>query len=145
MEVKQIIDVITVKEVKQILIVRKDLNMRKGKIAAQCAHASLAVLLNGSAFSQNQENKKLVDVKLVIDEATKEWLDRSFAKICLYVNSEHELCELKHAADQAGIKNYLIVDSGKTEFHGVQTKTVLAIGPDFSEKIDKLTGNLPLL
>lgn len=52
---------------------------------------------------------------------------------------------IKGNAEEAGIETHLITDSGKTEFHGVPTNTVVALGPDDSDKIDKITGDLPML
>jgi len=114
--------------IKQVIVVRKDLNMRKGKIGAQVAHGSLAVTL---------EN---LDHPMV-----KEWLAGIFTKICVSCDSLDELTELKKKADDADIINALITDSGKTEFKNVATCTVLAIGPAYAEELDKITGDLKLL
>ena len=81
------------KSIKQIIIIRKDLNMRKGKMIAQGAHASLAVILN------MMKEKRLHDIphgqgvyerRMIYYEgsAIEEWLNNSFTKICLYVESE---------------------------------------------------------
>ncbi len=113
---------------KQVIVVRKDLNMRKGKMAAQVAHGSLGVTL---------ANLEHPDVK--------EWLSGAFTKICVSCETEDELLALEEAADEAGIINCLITDSGKTEFRGVPTNTVLAVGPANRDDIDKITGNLKLL
>ena len=59
--------------------------------------------------------------------------------------SEEELLELHHKALLANIPTVLITDSGKTEFHGVPTITCIAIGPYYSEEIDKITSKLKLL
>ena len=116
------------KQVKQVIVVRKDLNMRKGKMCAQVAHGSLGVTL---------ENLEHPDVK--------EWLSGAFTKICLGCKDEDELLELESFVNAEGIINCLITDSGKTEFHGEPTLTVLAIGPADPESIDKITGHLKLL
>ncbi len=52
---------------------------------------------------------------------------------------------LRDMADMDCLRYALITDAGRTEFHGEPTNTTLAIGPDYSEKIDKITGGLPLL
>ena len=74
------------------------------------------------------------------------WLnvDRS-AKICVGVDSEQELIDIYNKAKAVGIICSLITDAGLTQFNGTPTKTVVAIGPDESEKIDKITGGLKLL
>jgi len=61
------------------------------------------------------------------------------------VNSEAELLDLRDKAKAAGILHAIIQDAGKTEFHGVPTYTVVAIGPVWSDEIDPITGHLPLL
>ena len=75
----------------------------------------------------------------------QQWLDGSFTKITVSVNSEQELLDLQAKAEAAGLLNYLITDNGKTEFHGVPTRTALAIGPARDEDLKPLTGHLPLL
>lgn len=113
---------------KQILVMRKDLNMRKGKLIAQGAHASLAATIH---------NLEHPDVK--------GWLAGRFAKIAVYVNSEAELLELFDRAKGAGLITELITDAGFTEFHNVPTHTCIAIGPAKIEQIDPITKMLPLL
>lgn len=123
---------------KQILVVRKDLNMRKGKIAAQCAHASMAVLLR--QMFDGEDGSRILKSDPRIDP----WLDGAFTKICVSVNSEEELLAVHEAAKKAGILTSLIQDNGTTEFKGIKTNTVVAVGPDRCEKIDLITKHLPL-
>lgn len=122
---------------KQVIVVRKDLNMRKGKIGAQAAHASLSAVL-----SMGTKTKDSVVLKLT--EAAKEWLSSGSKKICVYVNSEEELLAVYEKARATGATCSLITDRGDTEFRGVPTKTCCAIGPGFSSDIDQVTGSLPL-
>ena len=79
----------------------------------------------------------------------KFWMDPEsgyrFKKIVVYVNSEGELMALAHAAQAHKLPWKLITDAGDTEFNGVPTVTCIAIGPDYSDKIDEITGSLPLL
>jgi len=116
---------------KQVIVMRKDLNMRKGKLVAQGAHASMATL--------NQFLDKEMPYEM------KTWLEGKFTKICVYVNSEEELLEIYDKAKKADLICSLIKDSGLTEFHGVPTLTCTAIGPALPEDIDKITGELKLL
>lgn len=115
---------------KQMLIVRKDLKMRKGKIGAQCAHASLS-----SYITHYPRNSDMFDL----------WLSTGSTKICVSIDSEDELIEIYNLAKANGIPATLIIDAGHTEFKGVPTKTVVALGPDYDENINKLTSNLKLL
>jgi PTH2 family peptidyl-tRNA hydrolase len=124
---------------KQVIIVRKDLNMRKGKMVAQGAHASLAAILNQMP---TVDGVKFLDLN---DKRVGPWVTGMFKKICVSVNSEQELLDLHKAAVEAKIINSLIQDSGLTEFGGIPTYTTVAIGPDFEEKIDAITKHLPLL
>ena len=137
-------------DIKQLLIVRKDLNMRKGKIAAQVAHASLKVILDmmSRGLPMWGDEGDRVDLRMLDlsdrPEVT-EWLDGSFTKICVSVDSVQELVDIYNAANEAGLNCSIIEDSGRTEFHGIPTKTVVAIGPNKAEDIDKITGHLKLL
>lgn len=138
-------------EVKQIIVMRKDLNMRKGKMIAQGAHASMGAVLplikdfGASNYTGSAHFSELsVDLQHQL-YYMRAWLERSFAKICVYVNSEQELLDVVGRAQSVGIINCLITDSGRTEFHGVPTLTCAAIGPDSAENLDPITGGLPLL
>jgi PTH2 family peptidyl-tRNA hydrolase len=125
-------------EHKQVIVLRKDLNMRKGKMVAQGAHASLQAILNGSFRSGE-------NLLIPLDARNEPWLCGRFKKICVSVNSEAELLELHEGAQQLGLITALIQDAGLTEFAGRQTYTAVAIGPDEESKIDRLTQHLPLL
>ena len=142
---------------KQVIVIRKDLTMRRGKQIAQAAHASMKVILDmmiydlGKVFPGEYEfedsdiNYANMTLEMRRGSALHEWLNGSFAKICVYVNSEEELLEIYQKAKDAEIPTALITDSGKTEFKGVATNTVVAVGPDWSENIDPITGHLKLL
>lgn len=133
-------------KVKQVIVVRKDLNMRKGKIAAQVAHASMGVFF-GMMEPHHSEVVSQYILTVGRDSPLDLWLDHreAFAKIVVYCNSEQELLELVPKAFEARLPYYLVTDKGLTEFHGVPTPTCIAIGPHWSEEIDKITGELKLL
>lgn len=123
--------------IKQVIIIRKDLKMRRGKEIAQGSHASMAFLsILFQDFIRGAEIK--------ITDEMKEWLTGFFAKVCLQVDSEAEIVELHQKALMYKLESHLITDSGFTEFHNVPTITALAIGPNRSEEIDKITGHLKL-
>lgn len=132
---------------KQIIVMRKDLNMRKGKIAAQAAHASMAALLSHGwrAGTDVPGGTLYFHLPLANQPAVKEWLGGAFTKICVYVNSEQELLDVVDAATDAGLICSLITDSGLTEFNGVPTKTCCAVGPAYPSELQPITGHLPLL
>lgn len=122
--------------IKQVIVMRTDTDppMRKGKMVAQGAHASIAFLTRNITQSN----------KLNLSKAEMEWIANGFTKICVRVDSEEDLHKVHAAAKAAGLESHIIKDSGKTEFKEA-TYTCLAIGPDYSSKIDKITGELKLL
>lgn len=128
--------------VKQVIVIRKDLKCRRGKEIAQGSHASVAWLTNRLRLNRNHEDGYHVEGKL--SRAEWEWVQGNFRKICCIVNSEAELLELCDAAKEAGLVYELIEDTGLTEFHGVPTFTAAAFGPDYDENLDPVTGHLVL-
>lgn len=128
--------------VKQIIAVRKDLNMRKGKMIAQGAHASMKFLLDLSAVSEDGDFRTTL---LPNGEDFLEWVESGTAKIAVGVTSEEELLDLYKQAKDANLPAYLVRDAGRTEFHGEPTYTAVAIGPAKAEALDPITGNLKLL
>lgn len=122
--------------IKQVIVVRKDLNMRRGKEVAQGSHASMAFLTR-RLLEHGTKNVELT-------QQIWSWMSEGITKVCLRVNSEKELMEIHQAAVAAGLESHVVVDAGKTEFNGVPTKTCLAIGPDIDTLIDAITGHLKL-
>ena len=111
---------------KMIIVVRKDLKMRRGKEIAQACHGAIDCV----AMSE----------KSVLDDWTKNHHKR---KICLQVDSEAELWAVYKAAQEAGLVSSLVEDLGLTEFDGL-TKTALVLGPANEEKLNSVTGALKL-
>ncbi|MBN2094975.1 MAG: peptidyl-tRNA hydrolase [Candidatus Aenigmarchaeota archaeon] len=111
---------------KQAILVRTDLKMGKGKIAAQASHASLA------AYEK-------VDSRI-----KRKWKAQGCKKIVLKVNGEKELLAFRRMAGERGLPNELIMDAGLTQIPS-STITCLGIGPAEEERVDKLVGNLKLL
>ena len=126
------------RRIKQVICMRHDLKMRRGKQIAQGAHASMSFICRRLQAGGSVSLGDFSDVE-------RAWLTGSFAKVCCRVNSEEELLAIRDKAAEAGLEVHVITDSGKTEFHGVLTNTCLAIGPDVAEKIDEITGHLELL
>jgi peptidyl-tRNA hydrolase, PTH2 family len=113
---------------------RRDLGMRRGKEIAQGAHASIMWL-----------SHRIRRPCHTFTEAERLWLDGPFTKVCVRVDSEEELLGVVRAAREAGVTVHLCVDAGRIEFHGVPTPTCCAVGPDFPDRIDPITGHLKLL
>ncbi|OED38982.1 aminoacyl-tRNA hydrolase [Chromatiales bacterium (ex Bugula neritina AB1)] len=120
---------------KQVILVRKDLKMRRGKEIAQGSHASMEFLVSSL---RNSDQPQITE----LDADTIRWINKGMPKICLRVNSEAQLLELHEAAREQGLKSQLIKDSGRTEFGGVPTYTACAIGPNLACLIDRITGEL---
>jgi PTH2 family peptidyl-tRNA hydrolase len=125
--------------IKQVIIIRKDLHMRSGKIASQSAHASMKV------FFDRMRKIGPDNYQTGFTEDMESWFNGSFTKICVYVESEEEILELEKLANNANLPNAVITDNGWTEFHGVPTITCMAIGPTKSSLIDPITRELPLM
>jgi peptidyl-tRNA hydrolase, PTH2 family len=125
-------------DVKQVIVIRRDLNMRRGKEIAQGSHASSAWLAEivGAQLAGTEAPP--------IDEAAVVWLTTSHRKITLQIRGEDEPVALHEKACALGIRSHLITDSGRTEFDGVPTRTALALGPALSSLIDQVTGDLPI-
>ena len=111
---------------KQVILVRIDLKLPKGKMAAQCSHAAVEAALNSG--------------KLKVDA----WRKQGAKKVVLKVKDDKELFKYKQLANDAGLKTALITDAGRTVI-APGTKTCLAIGPDDEEKIDSITGKLKMV
>lgn len=134
--------------VKQVIIVRSDLGMSPGKIAAQVSHASLGAVLNSMKKSEiedyiNGEKNYYYELQFKNGEIWDHWLNGVFTKITLKVESEEELLDLYNQVKDTNIPHSLITDAGFTEIES-GSKTCLAIGPYFNDDINKITGKLKL-
>lgn len=103
--------------------------MRKGKMVAQGAHASLGAYLVADKFHQADANI---------------WMQTGHTKICVGVESEQELHDIHMKAIELELPTFLVRDVGFTEFK-TPTFTAVAIGPASTDEIDKITGGLKLL
>ena len=129
---------------KQVIVVRKDLNMRKGKMIAQGAHASMKVFFDRmKQISFGNGGGGNYAINLTSEMA--EWMAGKFTKICVSVDSEQELLDIYNKAVANKLPSSLIKDAGLTEFGGVPTLTCCAIGPADAIKVDEITGKLTLL
>ena len=126
---------------KQVIVIRRDLRMRRGKEIAQGAHASMAWLRQRIMPHLTPAGRA---DQVRFSEAERVWLDRSMRKVTVKVASEQELLDVYDKALAAGLVVELITDRGLTEFGGVPTRTCLAIGPDYDDLIDPVTGDLEL-
>ncbi len=112
--------------IKQVIILRKDLDMSTGKKCVQACHACLG------SYERTSE------------AILKAWRGEGQKKVTLVVDSRNELIKLKNKAKELGVSYFLVKDAGLTELES-GTITALAIGPDKEDKVDKITGSLGLL
>jgi PTH2 family peptidyl-tRNA hydrolase len=114
---------------KQVIVFYSDLKLSKGKTAVQAGHAAV------SAAEEARKHRR---------KWWEDWIDEGQRKVAVKVRTEKELLELEKQAREFALPLALIVDRGLTEIPP-NTITCLGIGPAPSEKVDKLTGRLPLL
>lgn len=112
---------------KLVLVIRTDLKMGKGKVAAQCAHAAVAAYKSATKY------------KTVLTA----WEECGQAKITVKVDSEKALHEVARNARAIGLLTNLIQDAGHTQVPS-GSRTVCAIGPGPAGMIDQVTGHLKL-
>ena len=110
---------------KQAIVVRTDIGMGEGKLAAQVAHASL------SAYQDAGKR------------ARKKWQGEGQKKVVLKGDSEGQLFELADKADKEGLPYAVVRDAGHTQLDP-GTVTALAVGPARDDAVDRVTGDLPL-
>ena len=129
------------KQVKQVIVIRTDLKntkgdkVRTGKLIAQACHASVGFLT---------QRLKDQGKGAIFSEVEWEWISGIYTKVCVKINNEEELVKIHLNANLHGIYSHLIIDKGLTEFGGIPTMTCCGIGPDYSDKIDEITGHLDL-
>jgi PTH2 family peptidyl-tRNA hydrolase len=126
---------------KQVIVIRRDLKMRRGKEIAQGAHASMAWLRQRVMPHLTPAGRA---GQVQISEAERAWLELSMRKVTVKVGSETELLDVYDKALAAGLVVHMITDRGLTEFGGIPTRTCLAVGPDYDDLIDPVTGDLEL-
>jgi PTH2 family peptidyl-tRNA hydrolase len=116
-------------EFKQVIAVRRDLDMGKGKIAVQVAHA---------AVSAAEEARKKCNAWW------EGWLKEGQCKVAVRVDSEEEILQLERKSRELRLPSALVTDRGLTQVEP-GTITCVGIGPAPSSVIDNLTGGLSLL
>ncbi|KAL7908115.1 peptidyl-tRNA hydrolase PTH2 domain-containing protein [Trichoderma velutinum] len=121
-------------ECKLVLVVRTDLGMTKGKIAAQCSHATLACYKALARADPASAERKVL----------ARWERFGQAKIALQIKGQAEMLELRGKARAMGLTAEVIQDAGRTQIEA-GSMTVLGVGPGPKSLVDKVTGELKLL
>lgn len=124
---------------KQVIVMRRDLNMRKGKFASQAAHVAMMFI------TRNNISENPLKLQTELTPAEADWFQNSFTKIVVGCDSQEELESLVQDAKAENIEVHVCIDNGTTEFHGVKTMTCAAFGPEEEEILNKITGHLKLL
>lgn len=131
---------------KQVIVIRKDLNMPAGKLAAQVAHASWGMFSQNFEFIKTENGYK-VEIEFnennKFHQASKIWFEERFTKVILYVKSEEKLKEIYNKACKKGLPVCFIEDAGFTVFNE-PTITCIGIGPAFSEDLIGVTDKLQI-
>ena len=117
---------VTKMEYKQVFLARQDLKLPKGKLAVQVAHGAVETAL--------RSDKEII----------KKWKEEGYKKIVMKVENEKEIYKYLQQAKDDGLVTYVVRDAGKTVLP-TGTVTVLAIGPDKEDKIDRITKDLKIM
>ncbi|GAB2228482.1 hypothetical protein Droror1_Dr00022603 [Drosera rotundifolia] len=126
LEVERLADIL--EDFKMVLVVRNDLKMGKGKIAAQCSHATLGLY------------KKLVNRA---PKALNRWEMCGQVKVVLKTETEDDMLVLQEKAKLIQLPTHITIDAGRTQI-APNSRTVMAIlGP--ADMVDDVTGGLKLL
>lgn len=134
---------------KQVIIVRKDLDMSPGKLAAQVSHASMAFLTNmirRSILGEPTLEGNYLSLLKFDKNLYKQWLNGSFTKCVLQAKNKNQLLKAKIMAEELGMKEledfFLIRDECRTELNPEdedgRTLTCIGFKPMDSEIIDKI-------
>ena len=157
-------------DIKQVIVIRKDLNMRKGKMCAMASHASMKVFFDRLVIFKEGEFLTYEKLSHSFTPEMVDWMNGIFKKIVVSCDSEEELLSLYERAKDKRIPSAIIEDNGLTEFScdhckfrnscehykktfttsnskcdKIKVYTAIAIGPDKSEVIDDITKDLKLL
>ncbi len=117
------------KDIKQVIILRKNIGMGTGKLVAQGSHASLM---------------SFIHTEKIYPEIAKKWLAQGETKIVLKVNKIEEFEDLKNKLKRSDIPFQVVKDAGQTQVPP-GTETAIGIGPYYTDEINKITSKLKLL
>eukprot|EP00873_Tetraselmis_striata_P013830 jgi/Tetstr1/434094/TSEL_023238.t1 len=116
---------------KMVLVVRQDLKMGKGKIAAQCCHAAVGVVMD---LCEEPAGYSLM----------MQWEANGATKVAVKAETEAVLLDVERRCGEAGIPSFMVIDAGRTQI-APNSRTVLAVGPAPTALVDSVTGDLKLL
>lgn len=123
------------KNVKQVIVVRKDLKLRKGKLASLAAHAAMQFILD------NNESDRPDELQVKLSQQEVHWIQGSFDKDVLGIDSHDALSDMVLKAELNGVNVYSIFDKSKKPDEGPQL-VCAAFGPDEEDQLAQIIGNL---
>ena len=123
------------KNVKQVIVVRKDLKVRKSKLASLAAHAAMQFILD------NNESDRPDELQVKLSQQEVHWIKGSFDKDVLGVDSQDALSDMVLKAELNGVNVYSIFDKSKKPDEGPQL-VCAAFGPDEEDQLAQIVGSL---
>lgn len=139
------------REVKQFIIVRTDLPMNAGKVAAQASHSCMKVFFDKMTFTPLEdspntpsENNYVGTYSWSVTEEELQWVQGKFTKVTKKVKNENQLLKVYNKAVEAGLNVSLIKDAGLYGLEG-ENYTCIAVGPNYVDRCEPVVGKLQLL
>lgn len=134
------------KEVKQYIIVRTDLPMNTGKVAAQASHASMKVFFDKFEKSEIENSEGIFEEAMFFTptKEEKKWIEGKFTKVVKKVKNENQLLKVYNKAKEAGLNASLIKDAGLYGLEG-ENYTCVAVGPNYVDDCEPIVKKLRLL
>lgn len=130
---------------KQVIVVRRDLNMPIGKACAQSAHSAMGTFFNIMKSNVKDLGDNVVySLTVSKNSAMYNYIEGAFTKAVVYVDSLEDLLDIQRKCDEKKLLNCLITDKGLTVFDGKPTVTCLSVGPLNDDEFDGITSHLKL-
>ena len=124
------------KNVKQVIVVRKDLKLKRGKVASLVAEATMQFILD------NNESDRPDELHVKLSQQEIRWLDGSFTRDVVGIDSHDALCNLVLRAELNGMNVYSVFDRSSKKLDEISQLLCVAFGPDEEDQISQVIGNL---
>ena len=124
------------KNVKQTIIVRKDLKMQKGRMASVVSQASMKFLI------ENNEAERGDEIRVRLSQQEAEWINSSFSRSVLSVDSQEALKDIAFKCEMSGIDVYYVFDDKELNEGEIRELLSISLGPDEEDLIEQVVGSL---
>ena len=124
------------KNVKQAIIVRKDLKMPKGRMASVVSQASMKFLI------ENNEAERGDEIRVKLSQQEAEWINSSFSRSVLSVGSQEALKDIAFKCEMSGIDVYYVFDDKELNEGEIRELLSISLGPDEEDLIEQVVGSL---